>query len=230
MTDNKDFVLPINSKPLYFYIKNINNYIQTNKFEKPSHKIFFKKPNVIMVNNMENYDEKNIKLCRISDRCNINNSKGTWYHVELVNCKKIFNINNIGLKYFNDSFKNSENPDGYDNDTSIQNNVNNTKTYFQWIINTENGNIKYWVSKYKHEIEYNNINNKNHIVVRHISSIKNIIINNIILNSNNKKNQIKMKLLFLFIISKKNKSILNKITGSTNSIIRYKIYYYLVYK
>ena len=229
MSDS-EYVIPINNLPVYFYLTDPNISLEESLGHPPVsnpelrrtfryYGSFSQDPDIVKVVDMNDKCEKNRKLCRINTMCNQNNSKGTWYHVELM---KTINdqteIRSHAVSLF-EAFQEEAEESDFESGPGYVNKVDHKRIscYLNWIINVENGNIEYYVSNPEEwprrravpcppscpqPFQYDHKYNHDHIIVRHIKSLKRIVINNIILYAQNVKNYSNIKLFYKASLSK----------------------------
>ena len=105
MSDS-EYVIPINNLPVYFYLTDPNILLEESLGPPPVsnpelrrtfryYGSFSQDPDIVKVVDMNDKCEKNRKLCRINTMCNQNNSKGTWYHVELMKPNNHQNLHDL---------------------------------------------------------------------------------------------------------------------------------------
>ena len=236
MSDS-EYVIPINNLPVYFYLTDPTISLEESLGPPPIsnpelrrtfryYGSFSQDPDIVKVENMKDKYEKDRKLCRIYTMCDQNNSKGTWYHVELMKPNNHQNeIRSHAVSLF-EAFQEEADENDFKLGPGYVNKIDHKRIscYLNWIINVENGDIEYYVSDptYGLSYQYDHKYNHYHIIVRHIKSLKRIVINNILLSAQNTKNYNNLKLFYASSLSKNNNLI--NLSGGTHTPIRYTIF------
>ena len=254
----KNYIIPIDTLPVYFYLVNPPISVNESLGPPPVHNPEFRRtfryygsfsqdPDIVKVENMKDKYEKDRKLCRIYTMCDQNNSRGTWYHVELMKPNNHQNeIRSHAVSLF-EAFQEEADENDFKSGPGYVSKVDHEKIncYLNWIINVENGNIEYYVTNSTNRLstdqardqflisnrcfQYQNIYNHHHSIVRHIRSLRKIVFNNILLYANYIKNCKNMKLFYLNIYQKQNKinkKPIIKLAGGSNIPIRNTIFNY----